>query len=59
MVTVSNDDFCKVIRLLAVLSEHNDGTSLRRDEAKRQARLLLKKWKQKRDSQRVSVKGVR
>ena len=55
MISLSNEDFKKAVRLLKVLAS-SSGATLGEAEARRKARLLLRKWERKADSKGVSPK---
>lgn len=46
MISLSNEDFRKAVRLLKVLASSNGATS-QEAEDRRKARLLLRKWERK------------
>ena len=46
MISLSNEDFKKAVRLLKVLAS-SSGANIQEAEAGRKARLLLRKWERK------------
>ena len=55
MIPLSNEDFKKAVRLLKVLAS-SSGATLGEAEARRKARLLLRKWERKTVSKGISPK---